>query len=658
MSSPSSDASAFNATSGPMLTGLAVSSGIARGAAFVCGCGSDISVPRRLIAPEEITMELTRLEKAIVQVEEELLAIRLETQRKLGAESAAIFEAQACLLRDPELNTATTRRCRSELINVEAALSDTVASLSQAFAKVDDAIIRERAADLRDVTRRLLLRLLSQSDCLHPAFPPGCIVVARELLPSLAAELDRVSIAGLVAEQGGPTAHAVILARGLGIPTLLYVEEATKKVKTGDPLILDGLAGRLFIRPPPAVQREYERHEADLESHRSLLKEALDLPATTLDGVALKLSANIGKVADASSAAALNAAGIGLYRTEFVFAVEDHFPSEEEQFQTYRKTAECIGDREMIIRALDVGSDKLLPYFPLPLEPNPSLGQRGTRLLLNHPEILTPQLRAVLRLSATHHVALLFPMIGGVDEIIAVKQELSRVRGELRADRIAFDAHLRIGAMIETPSAVLTARHIAQEVDFLSIGTNDLTQYLLVSDRGSRAMANYYEPLHPAVMLSLKAVVDAAVAEQKEVSICGEMAGNPAYTELLVGLGIRSLSVAPIELLEIKRVIRSLTMRRANEVARCVLTARTIAEIKECLAARSRGESVTPGSSASKVPLKLHEKAVRENEEGRALSVVNPHIAPRSALRRNDFIKPVSIASVRPSFHENDSRTH
>lgn len=608
--------SALNAPPGCMLTGLAAASGIARGAAFVCACGDNIHVPRRLIDAAMVGAELTRLEIAVRQVETELLALRTETRRKLGAESAAIFEAQACLLRDPELSNATALRCRTEMINIEAALSDTVASLTQAFAKIDNAIIRERAADLRDVTRRLLTRLLSQSSRRLPSFPPGCIVVTRELLPSLAAELDRVTIAGIVAEQGGPTAHAVILARALGIPTLLYVEDATNKIQTGDPLILDGLAGRLFIRPPPSVQREYEWHQANLESHRNLLKEALDLPATTLDGVAVTLNANIGKVADASSAAALNAAGIGLYRTEFVFLVEDHFPSEEEQFQTYRKTAECIGDRDMVIRALDVGSDKLLSYFPLPSEPNPSLGQRGTRLLLNHPEILTPQLRAVLRLSATHRVSLMFPMIGGVDEIVAVRQQLRRVQDELRSEGLAFDPHLRIGAMIETPSAVLTARHIAQEVDFLSIGTNDLTQYLLVSDRGSRAMANYYEPLHPAVMLSLKAVVDAALIEKKEVSICGEMAGNPAYTELLIGIGIRSLSVAPSELLEIKRVIRSLTIVRANEIAHCVLTARTIGDIKECLAARSRNGLDAAHAPPSTPQVKSSAEAARENEDG------------------------------------------
>lgn len=617
MNATTHSASPFRAPARSMLTGLAASSGIARGAAFVCSCGDGVSVPRRTVAPAEIAGELARLEKAVTEVETELLALRDETARKLGPDSAAIFEAQACLLRDPELSGAAARRCRTDRINVEAAWQDTAEALGQAFAQLDDPLIRERAADLRDVTRRLLARLSAIAAPRNPSFPPGCIVVTRELLPSLAAELDRVAIAGIVAEQGGPTAHAVILARALGIPTLLYVEEATRRVRSGDSLILDAMAGRLFVRPSPSVQREYQRHEADLATHRALLKEALHLPAETTDGVRIKLNANIGKIADAAAAVEMNAAGIGLYRTEFVFLIEDHFPSEEEQYRIYRKTADRIGEREMVIRVLDVGSDKVLPYFPLPPEANPSLGQRGTRLLLNHPEVFTPQLRAVLRLSATHRVAILFPMIGGVDEILAAKARLRAVQAELRAENIPFNPAMRLGAMVETPSAVLTARHIAQEVDFLSIGTNDLTQYLLASDRTSHAMANYYEPLHPAVMLSLKAVADAAAAEGKEVSVCGEMAGNPSYTELLLGLGIRSLSVAPHELLEVKRVIRATRTAVAHAVAECVLSARTIAAVKACLAthAKAAAAPALPAARRTKTPA----EAAWENEGGHVL---------------------------------------
>ncbi len=615
------------ASIGTMLTGLAASSGIARGPAFVCPCGDPRRIPRRSIAAAEVSAELRRLGKALDEAEADLVTLRDETRQDLGDESAAIFDAQACLVRDPELCDAATRRCREQRINAEAAWNDAAAALDQAFARLDNSAIRERGADLRDVSRRVLDRLLESTEASQPSLPPGCIVVTHELLPSLAAKLDRMTLRGIVAERGGPTAHAVILARALGIPTLLYVENATHKISNGDPLILDALAGRLFIRPPPVVEREYRRHEADLVKHRAVLKESLHLPAETRDGVRIKLGANIGKIADATAAREVNAGGIGLYRTEFAFVVEDHLPTEEEQYQTYCRTAEAIGDRDLVIRVLDVGSDKVLPYFPLPEEPNPSLGQRGTRLLLKHPEILVPQLRAVLRLSATHRVSLLFPMIGGVDEILAAKSRLMAVQAQLRAEQVPFDPGLRIGAMIETPSAVLTARHIAQEVDFLSIGTNDLTQYLLASDRGNRTMANYYEPLHPAVMLSIKAVIDAAAAEGKDVSVCGEMAGNPAYTELLLGLGIRALSVIPLELLEVKRVIRASTTVGAAQAAKCVLAARTIAAVKDCLAARAENRSDRPYAAARST--KSPAEAAWENEGGHILSLTGVSSTPQ-----------------------------
>ncbi len=608
---------ASSTPAGTLLTGLAASSGLARGEAYVCPGDDRVSVPRRSIAAAEVSAELSRLEQAMAAVEADLAALRNETRRTLGADAAAIFEAQACMLRDPALFRTAVRCCESQEINIEAAWSDTAEAFDRAFGRLGNPAIRERAADLRDVTRRLLDRLQGFTASTTPHFPRGCILVVQELLPSLAARLDRAAIQGIVAERGGPTAHAVILARALGIPTLLYVEEATRKIATGDPLILDALAGRLFIHPSAVVEREYRRHEAALVEHRALLKEMLHLPAETRDGVKIKLGANIGKVADAAFATEVNAAGVGLYRTEFVFVVEDHLPTEDEQYQTYRRTAEALGDRELVIRALDVGSDKLLPYLPLPAEPNPSLGQRGTRLLLRHPEVLIPQLRAVLRLSATHRVALLFPMIGGVDEILAAKAGLAVAQAQLRAEHVPFDPGLRIGAMIETPAAVLTARSIAQEVDFLSIGTNDLTQYLLASDRGSHVMASYYEPLHPAVMGSIKAVVDAGAAEGREVSVCGEMAGNPAYTELLVGLGVRSLSVAPGELLEVKRVIRTVTTVSARQVAGCVLAARTTAAVKACLAARAK----VPGIAASAPDRSARSPvAAEEASEGHALS--------------------------------------
>lgn len=589
-----------------ILNGVAASSGIARGRAVVCAPAGALVVPRTSIAPADVPQEIARLDAAVGCVGEELLIVREETHRKLGMESAAIFDAQMFLLHDPSLLEATARRCRSENINIEAALSDTVEKLGRDFARIEDPLISERAADLRDIARRLLQCLLCAPQSATDCFPPNSIIVTEELLPSLAAALDSQTVRGIIAEQGGPTAHAVILARALRIPTLLYVEGATHKIKAGDALILDALSGRVFIDPSVDVQGEYARQETELLSRRNLLEESLELPAVTLDGAAIKLSANIGNVADASAAATVNATGIGLYRTEFVYLAQDHFPTEEEQFEIYRRSAECLSGHEIVIRAVDIGSDKLLSYFPLPTEANPSLGQRGTRLLLNHPEIFEPQMRSILRLSALHQVAVLFPMIGGVGEIVEIKNRLARIKTDFLSENIPFDPHLRVGAMIETPSAALTARYIAQEVDFLSIGTNDLTQYLLASDRSSRDVANSYEPLHPAVMLSLKAIVDAANTEGIDVSICGEMAGNPAYTALLLGLGLRSLSISPGEILEIKRVVRSVELPKARALAAAVLRSRTVGEVKECLAAPTHPPAIDDTAP-------LHAKNSRSN---------------------------------------------
>jgi phosphotransferase system enzyme I (PtsI) len=323
----------------------------------------------------------------------------------------------------------------------------------------------------------------------------------------------------------------------------------------------------------------------------------------TRDGVTITLAANVGKVADASVAAACHAEGIGLYRTEFAFLVHPSFPTEEQQYQVYGRAADQVRPHEVVIRVLDVGSDKLLPYFPLPLEANPSLGRRGTRLLLGHPEILRTQLRAILRLSATHTVALLFPMIGGVEEFNAAREAVEQAKAQLHQEGLAFDLHIKVGAMIETPSAAITARWIAREADFLSIGTNDLVQYLLTTDRTSMEMSAYYEPMHPAVIQTIKLVLDGAAAEGKPVSICGEMAGNAAYTALLLGLGATRLSVASGELLEIKRVIRSISMTAARQLAKRALAAGTIDEVKACLAAAARPAAAAAGITTQVAPV-------------------------------------------------------
>jgi len=572
-----------NATASAMIIGEVASSGVARGPAFVCACAEDTIVPRRTIDASEAPQEMDRFDAAISAVEQDLLKLQQAVLRDIGKSEAGIMEAQILLLHDPTLRNEVSTRCVVAKLNVEAAVDEAIEKLTSVFLRLEDPYFRDRAADLRDIGKRLLDVLAKDQRPGIPLLPAGGILVTTELLPSVMAQLDGQTLRGLVAEKGGQTAHATILARARGIPLLIHVPDATTRIRPGDQLIVDGLAGRVFINPTPAILREYDRLEADLQAHETALKDLIDLPAVTRDGVLVKLCANIGKSADAVTAAKLNADGVGLYRTEFVFLVQDHFPSEEEQYRMYRTTADRLKPREVVIRVLDIGSDKLLPYFPLPREANPSLGRRGIRLLLAHPEVLRPQLRAILRLSATHPVSILLPMVGGVEDLHAAKAAIESVKASLAAEHQPFNPQVSVGAMIETPAAAIMTSRLAQEVDFFSIGTNDLVQYLLTTDRTSSDVAAYYEPLHPAVLEVLASVASAAKAKNKPVSICGEMAGNPAYTTLLLGLGFRSFSVSPGEILEIKNAIRSTSLQQADLLARQVLELGTILEAKELL---------------------------------------------------------------------------
>lgn len=563
-----------------MILGDVASSGLARGRALLCDCTKRSVVSRRPVSQAEIVKEIERFDKAVSTAEENLLKVQANVRRTLGKEEAAIFEAQILLMRDVQLRDAVRDFCHKERMNVEFALDEAIKHLMGVFDRLEDPYFRERAADLHDVGKRLLDHLGQTAESNIPDNPEGCVLVTSELLPSAVAQLEGRGVRGLIVEKGGLTAHAAILARALGIPMLVHVAEATQQVRPGDMVILDALAGRAFINPNPELLRQYDQLEADLQAHQSALKGLIGLPAVTLDGVEMKLCANIGQTADAVTAASVKADGVGLYRTEFVFLVQDHFPSEDEQYQFYRATAEYLQPGQTAIRVLDIGSDKPLDYFPLPREDNPALGCRGTRLLLAHPTILHTQLRAILRLSATHPVAILLPMIGGMDELLAAREAIERAKAELTATGHAFNPAIPIGAMIETPAAALLLGQLAREVDFFSVGMNDLVQYLLAADRISDAMASAYEPLHPAVLQLLANLAVTAKARNKPISLCGEIAGDPAYTALLLGLGFRSFGVSPSRLLEIKHAIRSIRLSDAEKLAEQALLLSSTREIK------------------------------------------------------------------------------
>lgn len=562
-----------NARSAPaMILGEVASSGLARGRALLCDCAKQTAVPRRQIGETEIESEIERFDEALAAVEQGLLHLQADVQRKLGSTEAEIFDVQILLARDPGLRKAVRASCVTNRMNVEAALETAIHSLAAVFDQLEDVYFRERAADLREVGKRLLDHLASQSPSDIQADPEGCVLVASELSSAAVAQLEGRGVRGLVVERGGLTAHATILARALGIPMLVKVRQAVQKIAAGDLVIVDALAGRAFVNPKPAILLAYDQLDANLQSHQHALMDLVDLPAKTGDGVEIKLSANIGQTADAVAAARVKADGAGLYRTEFVFLAQDHFPSEAEQYRFYRATAENLQPAETVIRVLDVGSDKPLAYFPLPREPNPALGCRGIRLLLAHPEILQPQLRAILRLSATHPVSILLPMIRGLDDFRAAKAAIESVKQELGSAGESFNPGIPVGAMIETPSAAILIAPLADEVDFFSVGTNDLVQHVLAADRISGETDSAYEPLHPAVLQMLATLATTARSKGKPISLCGEIASDPVYTALLLGLGFRRFSVSPDRLLEIKHAIRSIDLNAASEFAEGILS--------------------------------------------------------------------------------------
>ncbi len=563
---------------GEMIVASAASAGLARGRAVLCGCAHSAAVPRRRIDANEAPRELERFDEAVDAVEMDLTRVHDDVRRTIGQAEAEIFGMQAILVREAKLRKAVSDLCVGELMNVEAAVEQAIQRLVAVFARMKTPYLRERGIDLQEVGRRLLDHLACDEPFRAPSDAEDCILVTCELFSSAVAQLESRGVRGLIIERGGLTTHASILARALGIPMLVQATDATRRIAAGDPVMLDALAGRAFINPTQDILRRYDQLEADLHAHQNVLEEQIDLPVVTLDGIEIELAANIGQTADAVAAARVKAAGAGLYRTEFVFMVQDRFPSEEEQYRFYQATAGLLAPGRTVIRLLDAGSDKPLGYFPLPQEANPALGCRGVRLLIMHPAVLRVQLRAILRLSATHPVSILLPMIGGVDELRTIKKVIKEEKSELAAAGLSFNPDIPVGVMVETPAAVFLAAELTAEVDFFSVGTNDLVQYLLAADRDGATSA--YDPLHPAVLRALASLVETTAAAGKPISLCGEIAGDPLFTALLLGLGFRRFSVTPGRLLEIKHAIRAIDLTAAGKLAERVLRMVTTRDIR------------------------------------------------------------------------------
>ena len=566
-----------------MLKGTGVSAGVAQGTAYVLACGYRSAVPQRNIRASEVAGERARFDGAVSRADAELVKLQNDVRERIGATQAEIFAAQRLVLKDASLRDRVLRAIEEKRVNLEASVAEVFDEYARSLEGTSDGYLRERASDIHDVRRRVLSALTEQPGRAGPKVPDGAIVVSDELLPSVTARLELDHVRGFVTERGNKFSHSSILARSLGTPAVAGVPGASARIKTGDRIIVDGVAGVVFVNPDSSIEREYERLAADLRTSKEELRHLVDLSSVTLDGTTLPLLANVNKFSDTEAAFLYNADGIGLYRTEFTFSIRSAFPTEEEQYEFLERAAERMHPRKLAFRLVDLGGDKILPYFPLPPSRNPSLAERGIRLLFRHHEVLKPQLRAFLRVSARHPISILLPVVVGLEDVRQARQIVRQVQDELSAEGRPFNPDIPVGAMIEVPSAALMARTLANELDFLSLGTNDLVQYVLAADREDEGTAPYYQPLHPAVLRLIQSVVDAARSAGRELSICGEMAGDPLHTALLLGLGLRELSVAPGQMLEVKNAIRRTRLEDARQLARIALELGSASEVEALL---------------------------------------------------------------------------
>lgn len=552
------------------LQGQGAAEGVAIGRAVVFPA-DDPPVPRRHIASHEIETEIGRFRRSLKATRADLVAARELLSERVDDDHGSIMDAQLMVLDDPMLLRQVDEGIRKERLNAEAALSDAVTRVGELFSGFHDEYLRERGGDVSDVSRRLLRHLSGKGSATKVRISEGAIVVARTSDPWETAMYSREGAAAMVLELSGRTSHTAILARSLGLPTVVGVVEATQTIRTGDELVVDGGAGLVVARPEPGLREHYRREQKRAQERTRMLQRLKNLPAQTLDGFRIEVAANVGLLEELPSVFANGAEGIGLYRTEFLFLNRTTLPDEDEQFDAYRKIAKAVSPYAAIIRTIDLGGDKLPALGTSVPEANPYLGLRGVRLCLAKPEFFHTQLRALLRASAFAKIKILFPMISGVFELRAVKAELAKAQAELREEGVAFDREIEVGAMIEIPSAALTADRLAREVDFFSIGTNDLIQYTMAADRGNERVNHLLDPLQPAILRLIRDIVNQGHKEGTWVGVCGEMASDPLYTLLLAGLGLDELSMVPTAAPAVKQIIREVRMSDARRLAERLL---------------------------------------------------------------------------------------
>jgi phosphotransferase system enzyme I (PtsI) len=559
--------------------GIPVSAGVCRGKILVFG-RTRPAISRRQLTDPELAEEVNRLERALVQTRHQILDVQRKVSDGMGAQEGSIFDAHLLVLEDRTLLDEVVRVIQNQKVNAEHAFHSVAERYATTLAAIDDDYLRERATDMRDVTLRVLNNLLGvdeESDLRHLKEP--CIIISHDLTPSNAAQLDKRKVLGFATDVGSRTSHTAIMARSLRIPAIVGLKDASQELQTGQYVLLDGLNGVIIVNPSEQTLYEYGQIIVKQATLQQTLRDILPEPAVTLDGHHVFLSANIEQAADTEQVKANGAEGVGLFRTEYLFLNRDRLPGEEQQYQSYREAVTALKPLPVVVRTLDLGGDKFLAHMQVPTELNPFLGWRAIRISLQERDIFRAQLRAILRASADGKLKMMYPMISGLDELNQANALVEEYKSELRREGIPFDEHMEIGAMIETPSAAVVADSLAKRVQFFSIGTNDLIQYSLAVDRMNEKIAHLYEPTHPAIVRLIKMIVDAAHQHGIPVSVCGEMAGDPAMAPLLLGLGVDELSAAPPLVPQIKFIIRRLKLSEAKELAAFALNCEAAADI-------------------------------------------------------------------------------
>ena len=563
-----------------LLKGVAASPGIAIGKIYLWD-SEDYNVHTYKIKDSQLSLEIVRFEEALIKTRSEIIEIQKKISKEMGGEHAEIFNAHLLVLEDRMLIEEVINKIKKEKKNVERIFIDVLKKYCDIFAKMDDEYLQERMIDIQDVGKRVLRNLLGKQHQELFDLNDKVIVVATNLSPSDTALMPRGKVIGFSTDMGGRTSHTAILARSLEIPAVVGLKTITPIVNKGDSIIIDGNQGIVIINPTPADLRKYRGEKRKFENFEKGLSRLCALPAVTKDNHTVSVGANIEFPEEVASVLAHGAEGIGLFRTEYMYLNRTDLPNEEDHFIAYKKVAKTMQNKAVVIRTVDLGGDKFASHLDLPNEMNPLMGLRAIRFCLARPEIFKTQLSGILRASVYGDLKIMYPMISGLEELWQANKILNDVKQSLRKKNIPFDENIEVGIMIEVPSAALIADILAREADFFSIGTNDLIQYALAVDRINEKITYLYEPAHPAVLRLLKSIIDTAHSAGIWVGMCGEMACEPAFIPILLGLGLDEFSASAVSVPEIKKIIRSLTYTEAQKIANKVFQFSTASQIEE-----------------------------------------------------------------------------